>query len=124
MTQARYDAEYTRRHDCYYCGRTVTTSQCAGRVLCDICKDIARREQIEKRRLRYWQTEAKSKNVVIIKDPDTDFGFSPGAMFSSYERDYGLSYGIFTPGTIIKNGDTLMRVVSGKLNQHLEYVDD
>jgi hypothetical protein len=124
MTQARYDAEYKTRHDCYYCGRTVVASQSAGRALCEICKEIKARERNEKRRLRYWQKESKLKIVVVVKDPDEDFGFFPGATFSVSERDYGLAKSIFTPGTLIRNGGALMRVVNGSLSQHLEYVDD
>jgi hypothetical protein len=56
--------------------------------------------------------------VTIISDPDDDSCFSPGAKLDSDNFTNTLSFGYFTPGTIIRDSTSKRAKVQGEIGKN------
>jgi hypothetical protein len=89
---------------CMQCGTEISTTSKRG-VICDECKEIARKERDHLRYLKRRILKPDPDALVIIKDPDILGGFHQGAVIKRWEAVCMCrsNYKSFTPGTILKD---------------------
>ncbi|MCJ7442994.1 MAG: hypothetical protein MUO26_00420 [Methanotrichaceae archaeon] len=97
---------------CKECG---TDSKPIGAVLCDECKENARKERDRKRYLKNRTFKIDPNELIIVNDPDPLALFYKGARITKEQMKCMCSRSIhsFTVGTILKDyTGTLYRVIA------------
>ena len=96
---SRNSDEWKSVHKCEICGAGLKSYQAK---LCVECKKAKVKEQKHKRYISA-KKETDPCAYEVIKDPDNNGGFPPGARIKKEEIKFMLTMKSFTPGTLLKD---------------------
>lgn len=106
-----YVAERDRpswRRRCKCCGEWTIVHYKAANPMCERCSNLSEeeRQKVDLVPYQYWK---------VIEFPDREFGYRPGAVFTSMEWETMKDMMVLIPGMVVRNGRGRVEKVLEKL---------